>query len=278
MIPERYISSSVRTSKAASARTRAAELATAFKIEVRFQGGLSATHKSAFKKAADRWTRIIIGDLPSVVVDGEEIDDLLIIAEGRELDGPQGVLGQSGPTALRPKAAGPHAYLPAKGEMSFDVNDLRQMQKDGTLADVIAHEMGHVLGIGTIWARKRLLVGARSDDPTYKGKQARAEYGKLLGIQPQNVPVENLGDKGTRNSHWRESVFGNELMSGFIADKRNPLSALTIASLADLGYEVDYSRAEEYQLPEHAAAMVRASVARNLRPTLPVVLPDSALV
>ena len=91
------------------------------------------------------------------------------------------------------------------------------MQREGTLADVIAHEMGHVLGIGTIWARKRLLVGATSHNPTFRGRHARSEYGKLLGTKPQSVPVENLGGKGTRNSHWRESVFGSELMSGFVA-------------------------------------------------------------
>ncbi len=247
----------------------------AFKIEIRFAGGLSGVHKAAFRRAASRWSRVIVGDLPAVQHEGDTIDDLLIVAEGLELDGPNQVLGQSGPTVLRGRDAGPHAFLPAKGEMSFDVADLEAMQREGTLEDVIAHEMGHVLGIGTIWSRKRLIVGATSDDPVFRGKQARAAYGQLLAQKPTPVPIENLGGKGTRNSHWRESIFGNELMSGFVEFAPNPISIVTVASLADLGYEVDLSRAEGFSLPvvttarEHSVAW---RVLNNLHRPIPVVV------
>jgi len=43
-------------------------------------------------------------------------------------------------------AAEAAAYLPAKGVMSFDVADLDRLAADGTLVDVLAHELGHVLG------------------------------------------------------------------------------------------------------------------------------------
>ena len=247
----------------------------AFKIDIRFVGGLSGVHRTAFRRAAARWSRVIVGDLPAVTVDGETIDDVLILAEGLELDGPEKVLGQSGPTVLRGLDAGMQAYLPAKGEMSFDVADLEAMQREGTLEDVIAHEMGHVLGIGTIWSRKRMIVGARSDDPTFRGKRARTAYGQLLGQGPTPIPIENLGGKGTRNSHWRESVFGNELMSGFVASAPNPLSVVTVASLADLGYEVDLLKADEFKLPtaplkrEPSVAM---QVINSLRRPLPVII------
>lgn len=72
-----------------------------FTIEVRFLGGLTETRKNAFKAAADRWSRVIVGDLPSVMVNGELIDDVLIIAEGADIDGPGKILGQ----AVDPPAA-----------------------------------------------------------------------------------------------------------------------------------------------------------------------------
>ena len=256
----------------------------AFKIDVRFVGGLSRTQENAFRRAADRWSSVIVGDIPSVVIDGEEIDDILIIAEGRSIDAAEGVLGQSGPTLLRPKAAGAYAFLPAKGEMTFDSDDLEELERDGSLVDVIAHEMGHVLGIGTIWARKRLLVGATSSNPTFHGKHAKGEYGKLRATAPKPVPVENIGGPGTRNSHWRESIFANELMSGYVTTAGNPLSALTVASLADLGYSVDMSRAEPYQLPELLSLadaerrLPAPSARRQVLPRIPTVLPDEALV
>ena len=34
--------------------------------------------------------------------------------------------------------------------MEFDTADLAQMQSEGTLLAVIEHEIGHVLGIGTL--------------------------------------------------------------------------------------------------------------------------------
>jgi hypothetical protein len=263
----------------------AAAVQSAYKIEVRFLGGLSTSQQNAFKAAADRWTKIITGDVPSVVVGGEVIDDLLIEAQGIEIDGEGGILGQAGPTSLRPASAGAAAFLPAKGIMQFDTADVAAMEANGTLVDVITHEMGHVIGIGTIWARKHLLDGSRGSNPTFKGANAKREYGVLKGTGPLRVPVENTGQPGTRDSHWRESVFKNELMSGFIAAPGNPLSRLTVASLQDLGYVVDMAAAEPYQLPNlqamAEAGLLAAVDAWQARRTLPVfgpkVLPDDSL-
>src|SRR5918993_4888913 len=92
--------------KSVKASAPAKAVQSAYKIEVRFMGGLTTKQKAAFKKAADRWTKVIVGDLPSVMVGGELIDDLLIEAKGIPIDGPNGILGQAGPTNLRPASAG----------------------------------------------------------------------------------------------------------------------------------------------------------------------------
>src|SRR5438045_9729113 len=103
--------------------------------------------------------------------------------------------------------------------------------------------MGHVIGIGTIWTHKRLLAGANTANPTFTGTAAKKEFGILKGTGPSPVPVENTGGPGTRNSHWRETVFRNELMSGFIAAPNNPLSKVAGGRLKDLGYLADLSAA-----------------------------------
>ena len=234
-------------------KASAAAIKSAYKIEVRFVGGLTATQKNAFKTAAKRWSKVIVGDLPSVTVSGEVIDDLLIMAQGVPIDGKGRILGQAGPTHLRPTSAGASAFLPAKGLMSFDTADLAAMQADGTLVDVITHEMGHVIGIGTIWDNKGLLSGAGTNNPRFTGTAARKEYGILKGTAPTAVPVENTGGPGTMNSHWRETVFKNELMSGFIAAPNNPLSRLTVASLQDVGYVVDLGRSGAVRAAESAS-------------------------
>ena len=263
-----------------SGRSAQAQPDSPFTIEVRFTGGLSERQRAAFTAAADRWTRIVVGDLPPIEVDGETVDDVLIIAEGADIDGRGQVLGQAGPTHLRPGSAGAAAMLPARGEMTFDSADLAALEADGSLDDVITHEMGHVLGIGTLWVQKGLLAGSGTDDPTFTGTGAVAEFATLGGSG--DVPVENTGGPGTAEGHWRETTFGTELMSGFIGAAGNPLSRMTAAGLGDLGYDVDPAAAEEYTLPTPPAAGRPTSVVRPghrcvVTPPVAVVLPDSAL-
>jgi hypothetical protein len=263
-----------------------AKITSPFTIEVRFLGGLNQAQKNAFKDAADRWSRVIIGDLPSVQVDGEVIDDIVILAQGQAIDGPGKILGQAGPTRLRPANAGAAAFLPAKGKMAFDTADLKKMETDGTLGDVITHEMGHVLGIGTIWSIKGLLKGAGGSNPTFTGKNSMKEYGVLRKGAVKAVPVENTGGGGTADSHWRESVFRNELMTGFVGAAGNPLSRLTVACLQDMGYQVNMDASEAYNLPnllalaESGALISADSLLKSgtMLPNIPLVLPNNSLV
>ncbi len=272
----------VASAKLAAKKLGTAAATSAYKIEVRFLGGLTTAQKNAFKTAADRWTKVIVGDLPSVQVDGEVVDDLLILAQGVAIDGPGGILGQAGPTHLRPAGAGRSAFLPVKGIMSFDTADLAKMQQNGTLKDVITHEMGHVIGVGTVWALKGKITGAGTANPRFTGAAAKTEFGKLKAAGAAEVPVENTGGAGTRDGHWRETVFRTELMSGFIAAPGNPLSRMTVASLKDLGYTVDLAKAEPYLLPNLfavAAAGVGSTHDRpHALPVVPITLPDSSLV
>lgn len=253
----------------------------AFTIEVRFLGGLTEPQKNAFKTAADRWTKAIVGDLPTANVNGEEIDDVMIEAQGVDIDGKGGILGMAGPRWLRP-----NSYLPVTGIMSFDKADLGDMEQNNILNDVITHEMGHVLGFGIIWVPgyKNLLKGAGTANPTFNGKAAKEEYKKLLGTggRPKPVPVENEGGTGTANSHWREKIFRNELMTGWVGPA-NPMSRLTIASMQDLGYMVDFDASEPYNLPnlmelaEAGLLVARAPTAGIVLPTIPSVLPSEII-
>ena len=217
-----------------------------FDIEVRFLGGLTAAQQDAFALAARRWSELIVGDIPPLLVDGAPVDDVVIEAEGAPIDGVGRVLGQAGPRVLRPDS-----FLPASGIMSFDTADLAQLEADGSLVRVIVHEMGHVLGLGTIWDRFGLAQGVGGLDPRFIGPSAMREFQALRGpgAPLEGVPLANSGGPGTRDSHWREEVFGNELMSGFLDTGVNPLSRLTVGALEDVGYEVDYDAADPYTLP-----------------------------
>lgn len=219
-----------------------------FNIEVEFMGGLTADQKAKFKPAADRWSKILMADnVPAVTLEnGRQIEGCLIRVAGAHLDGPEGTLGQSGPRALRQET-----LLPYLGVMEFDLADLLRMEYDGSLEDVIFHEIGHVLGIGTLWEPMELLRGSGTVNPVFVGKEAKSAFAALLGpgVPPTPVPVENRGGPGTREGHWRETVFGNELMTGFLDPTVSPVSRMTIAAMKDIGYEINPTAAEGFDLP-----------------------------
>jgi hypothetical protein len=121
------------------------------------------------------------------------------------------------------------------------------MEANGTLLATAMHEMGHILGVGTIWSTKGLLQGAGGSNPIFVGAKATAEYNRVFGTNANGVPVENTGGAGTRDGHWRETVFTNEMMTGWIGPSRNiPLSSITVASMADLGYTVNMAAADVF--------------------------------
>jgi hypothetical protein len=89
---------------------------------------------------------------------------------------------------------------------------------------------------------------------------------------------------GTKNSHWRESIFKTELISGFIAAQNNPLSKVTAAGLKDLGYVVSMNAAEAYTLPNLLQMAERGMLAADAEtvhahtlPVIPMTLPNDSL-
>jgi hypothetical protein len=229
---------------------------TGWAITLCFRTTMTASQRAVFETAAARWSQVITGDLldltPTIVCSGQPrvgfpIDDLLIFAAVQPIDGVGGVLGSAG-WCLR-RSGG----LPLQGSMRFDEADLASMESGGSLLPVILHEMGHVIGMGTMWTQTGLLVdpspvGGPATDAYFNGAGAIAAFDVVGGATytGRKVPVENAFGSGTINSHWRESVLRNELMTGFINAGSNPLSLITVRSLADIGYTVNLAAADGY--------------------------------
>jgi hypothetical protein len=203
--------------------------------------GLTASQENIFRQAAARWSQVIVGDLPSATFQGVTVDDLLIRASSVPIDGVSGILGQAAPDAFRGN------QIPYHGFMEFDTADMASMEANGTLMAVVMHEMGHVLGVGTIWSSLGLISGRGTTNPTFTGAQATAAYNQIFSTNVSGVPVENTGGGGTRDAHWRESILKNELMTGWTGPGTiMPLSRVTVASLADMGYTVNLAMADPY--------------------------------
>ncbi len=227
-------------------------------IDLEFVGNFSENQKLAFRQATQRWGSIIRGDLPPATINGKRIEGISITARALEIDGPHNRLAQASPIHLRPDS-----LLPATGIMEFDSVDLKLIEENGSLLNVIIHEMAHVLGFGSLWERKGLLQDIGTDNPTFIGKNVMREYAKLIGEnQLVPVPIENMGRQGTQYGHWRESIFGNELMTGYIDNGPNPFSRMTIASFQDLGYSCNFASADLYKIPNKCHTN-RSGISKN---------------
>lgn len=226
-----------------------------FNITIRFAANLPTAQVQpaidAFNAAASNWEKVITGDLTDVAptnfngCDGAgpvgSIDDVLIDVSVRPIDGAGGVLGSAG-------WCGRSGTTARAGAMTFDSADVGAWLAQGKFDRVVTHEMGHVLGIGTMWNNTPYLDTSSPTDPRFTGPKAVAAWNLLSGRSDTGVPVEATGGPGTALAHWRESTFRSELMTGWISLGASPLSTVSVASLEDLGFTVNINGADPYVL------------------------------
>ncbi len=225
---------------------------------------------------ADRWARVVQGsDLediewePGTISCGgleydyqeDVLDDLLLMVAVVDLN--------NGPGAgLRITNCGyrESSKLPMIAALKLDIDGLAR----GDVNELILHGFGHLLGLsGSTWTRLDLLRNSsyqtQGADTHFVGPRAIAAFVSAGGANYQGarVPVENDPTYGTVDGHWRESVFGDELMTPFLAIGTDYLSAITIQSLADIGYTVNLEEADRFILPERSSASASAVEGRN---------------
>ena len=193
-------------------------------------------------------------------VDIGSLNDLAIVTAMVDIDGAGGTLAKAG-TCVRRIATG----TPVLGAMVFDRADVGSLAASGDLSETALHEIAHILGFGLASDWDDLVhdsvPGIPGADPHFAGAGAIAAFDAAggTGYTGGKVPVTGGG------AHWRESVLGLELMTPAIkSGVLDPLSAITIRALADLGYQVNARFAQSYSLPSGAAVTDAAEGARTI--------------
>ena len=270
--------------------TVTAAVSSDFNVDLRFFGLPAPAEAAAgFVAAAVRIRASIVGDIPDIdfptltnntgidisgcgpsgVIVNEVVDDVIIYATVTPIDGVGKILASASPCFIRGSSR-----LTIIGVMRFDTDDIAGLISSGRLNDIILHEMMHVVGFGLIWTDAVrpggvLLTGAGTDNPRFIGPLAIAACNSAGGGDAcsTGVAVEGLpSGPGTADSHWRESTFDAELMTGFAESPGivTPLSRITIQSLADAGYVVNSSAADPYMIPGPLASRaLRASISTD---------------
>ena len=246
-----------------------------FNIEVVFIKDHGFTHREMeiIEFAARRWEEVIVGDLPDKDYSSEPYDEIFypfnerknfvgdVVDDVRIFFGNirlENLSGQAGPQNTW------YIYdpdtdkfildrLPSIGYVALDAGKFRHQENtdywEGHFYRLSIHEIGHVLGIGTLWDN---FVFERMDNSfLYLGPLAVKAFNDSGGIG--KIPLDE------KASHWREQALGNEIMTPRPSQDFNaPLSAITIQALADLGYVVDVSKADRYRVPKLIATSAKA--------------------
>ena len=224
-----------------------------FDIELVLLDDFTESEKNVLQYVARRWMAVITEDLPDYefsegwsgrcgsqsieISAGDRIDDLRIYVKKEQLS--VGTLGFGGPMVVREAT-----HLPVLGCMGLDLSH-------ANLLITGLHEIAHVLGVGALWTELGYFQNPSDADQHFNGPLAIAAFDAAGGrdYSGAKVPVEG--------GHWRGSVFGDELMT---PTGTGALSAITVQSLADLGYVVDITQADPYTLPAAVQASAMQAV------------------
>lgn len=184
---------------------------------------------------------------------GYVVRGVTVLVSLGDIDGPNGVLGSA--ASCFHSRNSDRTLQPRIGFLNLDQADLELMLTRGSLVRVLMHEIGHVLGINkSIWVsksltnlNKNLAFTENFPNPTdYIGEHGDEAYRRLGGLRAK-LPIETGGGSGTVGSHFSEDEFNDELMTGF-ENGRNAISGVTLGALKDLGYDVDLSKAEDFEI------------------------------
>ncbi len=206
-----------------------------YNVELQFEGDWTPQEQAALLASADFISALILEDVPDVVVDGENIDDLRISVFQDDIDGTDRTLAYAEVLDVRTDSV-----LPATANLVFDQGDIDQLLRTGGWQGTVLHEMFHALGFGTVWEEQGLSRVTAQDGGRFTGVNATAAYkdsssaaGDLLAMN--GVPIQVEAD-GFAEGHWDEDRFGTEFMTPEIDDTETAAD-ISIASLEDLGYD-----------------------------------------
>ena len=256
-----------------------------FDIQLVADTGFTSEQRTAIRAGLERWAAVLVNDLPDQpfpnghvpshhcvdlkvleIAAGSTVDDVLL---GIGIERDQELLFRSATCQIRSTRPRPLLLYLGIGEghlASFE---------PPALTGFVVHTVGHLLGFGSSWGGdvwNRLRDRGEGVDTHFPDPQTVSAFDAAGGLSwdgGSKVPVENRGESWLTDRHWRNSVMGDEVMSSehhIHAAAGLPLSAITVQSMATLGYEVDVTMADPYTVRVVSAAAMQTGALVPVRP------------
>ena len=212
-----------------------------FRIEISHDADLAPCVRSTIEGAAGWWEKALAGTaLAESTPCGIAANTLAVTIETefQEFGGPIGTAHASCSDSLARAGTlvlSEQVFLGIDGDPRFHTPRINLMYQ------AARHEIGHVLGLVGYSGPSRALV----EGDAFIGAHAVTEY-KRLGGTGDMVPLE-----ANDAAHWSKDALRVELMTRSMGIAQEPpVSAITLGALADIGWAVDMSVAEDYQVEQ----------------------------
>ncbi|MDZ7960684.1 MAG: pre-peptidase C-terminal domain-containing protein, partial [Aulosira sp. DedQUE10] len=210
-----------------------------FSISPTFASNINTTAQATIQKAISFWKNAI----SYTSFDTSQTFTLKFI-EDTSITGSTLAQGESLSTATD---ANGH-IIPTSGQLKLSSSYLNTLNTVTNYSpNIIIHEIGHALGLVG-------LLNSSSVDPTSGNYKANTYagwvYGELRRTFSQTAIPMTIGvGEGSDYIHWKEEVFGNEIMTHVTKGATSAFSQLSLAALRDIGWNINYGAAQPYSLP-----------------------------
>ena len=241
---------------------------TKFNIDLSFEvfSSEGLVDADAYLRGRDKWMEVIVGDLEPVDssnLQGQRcktplpdvIDDMHICVTEGDLRNNQfsfkGILGSAVTLSSRPPVDGVTfgSGPTITGEITFDRDGIRFFKENGIFDDLVKYAMGALMGPVPLD-----FVNFGSFPFSYIGENGLDVWQNIWGCDGM-PPIGNLN-----GDFWQQECLQNELMTtGDLSLEGNPLSALTIGLMKDIGYGVNYDAADEFDGSDTTCCFVDAT-------------------
>lgn len=239
-----------------------------FNVEYMIDEAVPESLAASFNRSTRRFQSLFLSDYATqscfeqgsvicgfVVPERLCVDDVLVLVSFESLS--QGI-----PAMSAPCAATKDIEQIRVGKLILDASALTG-SVPSEFDSLILHHLLHIIGFGTRWQTWGLRSNPSPQGFHYLGTNGLNGFRECGGSPSERLEVDDDGN------HWRSTLMDDELMTPMtsIPLSLKPLSKVSVASLKDLGLDVDVSKADVFAVPGTSNRLLSGLHRRSIQAT-----------